>query len=722
MKKISALATAAVAVVLSGCSENNEPQIIPEAEGKEVNFSLAMPGQSRTYYDPTMWWDEDKTYTDIFWGDIMDANATEKVVVYGNFEGRNRCAYTVGGYSVKSNTATTLTKIGDTGVQWGAQPASGAKVHFYSVYPYVSDDYITQSAVGELCTELTNGQSAKSYSLVAGDKSSIMEMYALQAASMPSAARTMVANPDMSAAVMIADTEVEYGAASVPLEYKMLPNVLEVTINGPAADLINGVNDQFVDILNVIVKAKDNTTPVAGRFTYNATTGDIAVTNGQAIIQMQTSITQNNVVYHPRLYRYADGTYDKLKVRFFILPGIQASDLEIDVTTSRGYYQVNPENVAALPDFQTGKIHRVKLPLFDTDGLHEFDYSNWMDQIAPNVYVTELSIPGSWESFSTTYQVGDYKAQYKAGIRAFNLRPQGRSSNTNTTNIDQSSTAFVMVEGAGTGTSGELNTILNYLGEQLASTQQEFCVVNLRGLGLATNSSDYTVNPAAVRRVLDGNDYVYKGEITPETTVSDVAKKIIIRINADGTVNMPAADAKYPALFAKWDDGTRSTVKVEPLDWGQWTSSGETGAGNTGLNWCFSEEDHIVSVSDASSSRYPSYAMRQQALDAYIEQSLVEYQRGEHDTWFYFVIGGDYGTMSGSTYNLEASGYATVASTLNSYAYAKLSDPARQACPMGMVMMNYASSTDAKYNSANLIRTIVNNNNAFIMNKKPSSN
>lgn len=715
------LAVAAIALAAAGCSENEPAPVMPDAAGKEVNFSLDLPAQSRTYYDPMAWWDETKNATDIYWGDIFDENAIEKVAIYGEFPGRNKAGYTVSGYTAGSNTATTLTKIGDTGIQWGEETAE--PVHFYSVYPLVEDrNYLNANLEpGWLQTELTPGQSAKSYSLVSGNQSNVIRenQYSsvLMATSKPGNARTFVANPDMSAAVMIADTTVAYGSVTVPLNYKMLPNVLEITLSGPVADFKNGNNNvNYIDILSVTVSHK-NGTPIAGQFNYNPKTKAIEVVSKDAKVQMMMSVVNsNNIVSHPRLWRIDNNSVDRLKVRMFILPGINPQDLEISVDTSLGYYKLFDSSMATLPDaFQTSKIHRLKLPMFDSNGLHQFDYSSWMTQINPKVYITELSIPGSWMSFgenrdwqgnsvTRNYQGATYQQQYQAGVRAFStFFTTGTRNNDNSVNVTG-------ISANGVNGTVSLATVLNYLGQQLnpaGKDPQEFAILQLRGAGQGAST-----NPEKVRAVLAANQYVYKDEITPNTTLEKVAGKIIVKINCDGNENMPAAGNNYPALFSKWEEGTNATAKTVPLDWGAWLHNDDNeGAGNTGLYWCFTECDNIVAGNGTAGGNNATYAEREQAVRDYIELSTKSYNQSAHNTWFYLLIGGNYGDHS-------SNGYAQVAQHMNTFAYGLLSDPNRTACPMGIVMMNYAASTDPAYNSANLIRVIINNNNAFIMAKE----
>lgn len=738
-----------VTLALVACTEDNAPRPeIPDMSGKEVSFSLKVPMDSRTYYGQDSW-NPDAAAAEIFWGNPFKST-DEEVIVYGKYAGRNVGHYTVSGYGTPSssdlnagnNEATTLTKQGETGVQWGEKPADDtAPVTFFSVYPANSGSYMNQGdpANGVLRTQLIPLQSPEGYNIDASD---------LQPARTPSNVRTIEAYPDMRGAVMVAKTDAMYGAEAVDLNYKVITNVLDITINGPAWGLVNA-SAPYVDIYSVRISSKSGT-PVAGVFDYNIGDESTTVVNGNTAVTLQFGATvqsgSTTGIVYPRLFNHTSGstsaeTVDKLRLRAFLLPGVSPGDLDIYVETNLGYYQLEADKLGNL-NFVNGQIHRLKLPLLDQAGLHDFDYSRWMEQIDPAVYATELSIPGSWNSFQLVsggtnsgtvgdavqgYQVTDYLDQYTKGVRAFVLRVAAFSSTSSTASTDPAGSDVRVQTGWAWNRSNygyTLNEVLNNLGAKVAGTK-EFVVLILRGPG----TPPY-VTFDRVKAVLDANQYVYKGEITPETTVGDLAGKIVIKSNVQkrddaysGTV--PSVGDNFPSMFSEWAAGTNEITKTVPLDWGAWTEGNEGQediAGNTGLRWCFTECDNVVLEGTSTvHANVSTVSQREAAVDAYIAKSLTEFQRKEHDTWMYLVIGGNLSTDVTLTGYKASNCAAQVTSALNAYAYGKLAVSDRQACPMGIVMMNFASSTNATYSSANLIRTIINNNNTFVMQKRAGS-
>lgn len=729
---LSLLSSAVMSMIAVGCSENIQVAPVPDMTGKPVSFGISVQEKSRTYYDYDSWATETGT-AQIFWGNpwgIINASTSdEQVVIYGKYAGNNAGVYTVGGFNADSEgktgdtKATSLTLASDisaAGVQWGAKPTEGESqtVDFFSVYPAYGGQYYKggNPAAGIFQSAVPGAQPPVSYTVSDGS--------ALAPSARPADARTIICNPDMRGAVMKAHTTVEYGADMVGLKYDVITNVLDLTVQGPSADFINTYQKDYLDIQTVIISNKSEN-PIAGVFNYDAlstsATGNITPVNPntQVLVELgERSGGEGSAVNFPRLYNHGD-TADKLRIRAFLLPDVDPKELEISIQTADGL--VYTLAAGKLTDtFENGKIHRVVLPQLGAG--QQLDFSSWMEQLDPNIYVTELSIPGAWMSFNNQYQQATYDEQYKAGVRAFSMFAQGKTSSTflgqTIWTNSMSDNATVFVQALGNTEADRLNSVLNDIGQKLAG-KKEFVIVQIRGVGSGSN-----VSPVALKTVLDANQYVYKEKITPETTLADVMHKIVIKINADGTNGLHSTldEANpYPALFSQWESGTNNTVKRVPLDWGAWTNAGNTTAtGNTGLYWFFSENDAIYPDQYQShTDNCSTYEDREQAISAYASASQEQYTQATHNTWFYLLVGGEYNTSTSSWTNQTS--YAPVAQRLNTYTYNLLSDPDRKKCPMGIVMMNYAASTDAQYNSANLIRVLINNNLAFEMAKRPTT-
>lgn len=463
----------------------------------------------------------------------------------------------------------------------------------------------------------------------------------------------------------------------------------------------------------------------------------------------------------------------------------------------------------------SGKIHPIKLGYFKKRGT-QFDFSQWMGQLDPNIYISELSLPGTWHTSVADYQGSgntDFTTQYKAGIRAFEVHAKnattftpgedfvlGAAQTSSSTSgpkndiIDNTNPKGEITSGITSGTCTRTVTytktvtettsqpvesyrikLLNYnnsndltaaleklhgimnpeafvvaeigmegqggcsVPKAVTSTTERTYTAKVTQTGTYTyrrgqytyywdlvtepaddaytltntqdkgTSIEYTDKPlsayeAWVKAVSDlcitlaNKGIVYKEQITPNTTISDVAGKIIIKVNTNAesgsAVNETGWPARTPALFSRWTKGDNYDVTTVGLNWGQ--PAFENLASNP-MRWCFTELDNIGNSLDD----------RKTAVDNMNTESYKNYQLGTHNTWYECMIGGYlYGGVSAT--NCQA-----VATGMNPYLIQVLSNPNRQACPLGLIFMNYALSDT--YSGPELIRAIINNNAAFIL-------
>ena len=115
--------TLAAATFVASCSEELNPNEINKANpGDEVQFGAALPGVTKTIYG-----DETETCFPIYWvgGDKVQVASPQCQ------SGRNNAEYLIGVNGAGQNYATSMTKTGEYGVQWG----NTDEADFYSVYP-----------------------------------------------------------------------------------------------------------------------------------------------------------------------------------------------------------------------------------------------------------------------------------------------------------------------------------------------------------------------------------------------------------------------------------------------------------------------------------------------------------------------------------------------------------------------------------------------------------
>lgn len=725
MKKTSIYIAAGL--LMTSCSEKEfEPVNPSDKEGSEVTFLIGnSTPESRTMYAQDGWESDNATSQTIFWGDYLQSGdytnikGNDQIRVFCNeaVSGRQIAAYEVSPAAGGSNVAESVSKTGAYGVQWGD---ANTPHNFYAFYPATHcEASFAGGSPGIITAQVETGQSPCTYKVVRNGNTLFTGSHALadlginQGSTATGDITTIYGQPDMSAAVMAAKTVVsaaDYGKP-VALNFSVLADVLDLTINGPvtpnnlAGDNTNTnqstwKRQETIHIKNVIIESSTN--PIAGNFTLDLTNYDaknmtgytVRVINGSNSIQLstaQTNITEaSSEVNYPILHIRSENNkeVDKLRLRAFLLPGqiTNLQDLTVTVQTDCGDYTQKLGSQSVVK----GSIHRVKFPFFQQAGF-SFNFYEWMKQLDDQVYISEISYPGAWNCYSSNYQSLSVADQYAAGVRAFQINLSTEQnfivSHPEPFVTDQRSTTFT--------------TVLNNMGSYMSGHQDEFIILNI-----SRKAYDGTAfindQPAAwynkVLNVVNSNENVYKGPVTPETTIADVKGKIVVILDYDGDTS-----SAINGFILPWNDAFAKapTASITDLYWGT--------KGNTaqGMKMCISEADNVGTASGCQAT----VETRQAAIRDFISKSLAQYSTGAHNTLFQLGIGG---YANGNKNNLTSA--RGIANTFNPFVNALLADPNRQACPMGFVLMNFAG--DSNYNGSDIITTIINNNRAFTLQKK----
>lgn len=484
MKINNKWALALVPLVLAGCKDDIEQPRGPVAEsGDDVRFMISNNLQSRTVYAEP--WAE-KDIQAIYWGNYVTEDEYVNIYCPDNPErGFARYKITPKAETEQDrNHASAIVKMDEIGVQWGEKKP----YTFYSFYPADKAEIIDNSnpSSSTILATVETGQSPRvykqRYNNSEGNFSDLASFKAYNNANYPLDAsgkgtvtgdpNTIFGMPDMRAAVMVAKSErtVDQYGEDVPLLYNVLADVFDVTINGPVTPNSLGGNAangddiplDFIKIQGVTIEAVDLTKtvsgaapdpknpgdyqtaddlPITGQFELNMADGTInkESISGNATVQMQLSMTEkddkgNDAVYYPTLYVRSGSTLpvndkaiDHLRVRAFLIPGQITTQnmnrLRIHLQTDCGDFYQMLENDG---NFQGGKgeIYPVKLGYFKVPGA-SFDLKRWIGQLNPNIYLSELSIPGAWHAANSDYQ-GNVTMQdlYNNGIRAFEVHTE----------------------------------------------------------------------------------------------------------------------------------------------------------------------------------------------------------------------------------------------------------------------------------------------------------
>lgn len=391
-------------------SENNHG-VIPQGNGIVfgANASYAGGAQSRTDYgdyetDP----DGNKISQKILWLE------TDHVDIYSEKSPN----YTQVVYGIqKVDGKDYLLALGD-GLQWDY---SSQAQDFYAVYP--SKNSIKNEAIKNL-VNFENG---------------VLTGYVPvnQQHNITKEDGKWVAKPNMDYLYMAAVAKnypipTDPEQSGISLDFVPLTTTLEVTFVGPTEAPIASFN----------VFAPESS-PIAGSFTCNLA-GDLGE-DGYPICNYSPSSTVRNMITVTTYYEengrqkpieLADG--ETITFNIFLLPHQNLTDISLRVagfnTASRTMTLAKGENKVVLQPHKKTCV-KVAAPRINTG---ETNY--WLSGIDDKVLVSQLSIPGTANSFSYLYNDANsdwYKTQSKtiieqwnAGIRCFELKCPQSSSNT----------------------------------------------------------------------------------------------------------------------------------------------------------------------------------------------------------------------------------------------------------------------------------------------------
>ena len=225
--------TLALTFLFAGCSEDELTKGPGAQVGDEVQFGLSLSNlDTRTVYG-----DETSTGFPIYWvnGDKVRVASPQCL------SGRNSAEYQIAVDGEEQNYATSMTKTGDVGVQWGDEDAD-----FYSIYP--------SSASTSLTVE---GNTVKT----------TLHVDATQFASTTDNGTSYYAQPaEMGNVVMYAKAANVNSGDTVKLRYIPFSTVLEFEINAPSTN--TGSEKSEITIQSLTLTAPTGTT-IAGDVSFN---------------------------------------------------------------------------------------------------------------------------------------------------------------------------------------------------------------------------------------------------------------------------------------------------------------------------------------------------------------------------------------------------------------------------------------------------------------------
>lgn len=391
--------------MLTGCSDDEGGTARPAA-GTPISFSLTSSG-TRTIYDDT------DPYQ-INW-----VNGDQIKIFCAEAENAKSALYNVAPASTAKDG--TISAAGSDVLQWGGDTETH---HFYATYPGAADG-VTVDANGIATFPINRNQ-----------KCTVTTTNGYDA--------NVVAKPDMKNANMVASTATAPTDNAVKLAFKPLMTTLEIVVQGPASN-INSSNARVtgVSIVSTITTTSSET---GNDFKYDIAKGTISGSAGTGTPTTKSETTFISLVDANGNASYVDlANGHTLTLTAFLPPMSEAHAAAMNRQVKvRVHITGNAELTASIKtndastnnwttQFKPSAKKKITLPAIPS-GIQATG-NNWITPLDGNIYVSQMSIPGSHDAatgeemvsfvgdlFAQT-QENTLQTQWNLGIRCFDLRP-----------------------------------------------------------------------------------------------------------------------------------------------------------------------------------------------------------------------------------------------------------------------------------------------------------
>lgn len=610
----------ALAFLTCGCQEDEGTSILP-TPGEEVKFGgmLDTNELTRTVYGDEA---QDGSSFPIYW-----VNGDQVLIASpdcANNGGVGSATYAISVDGDQQNYATSMDKTGEIGVRWG----DNATANFYSVYPASEYTRFTQPLTVARLTVTTQ-----------------------QNATWNTVDNTV--NPDMSACFMYAKTENVQSGAEVNLAYKPLSTAVRFTVNGPTTG----------EPITISYARLYAPTGVALSGTFNVDFTQTG-TDGMPTVSAVTGRTYNyasmNVASKTGSYLTLEKGESVDLQLFFLLERETTMDknwyMEIATADGRSFIKHMIADDGGNLILKPGQIH--KLPDLPTlTQSEEWDPSNWMANIQRNVYLSEISIPGSWNSLNRQIQgeAPSITVQYEAGVRAFHLDTRWRAVwvSDGLFSGHYEITDLGIADGGDTynveGNDGKTNKCMTQAATTFESALDEI-VGNVKGDEYmvvfctfaqgSTRYGDWRSAIADVCNKYDDKKVIDARTLTANSTVADVLGSVIVVVNTY-TPGELSSKTFFTNMPNELDPETypNSPYLEAPLTFNNVTNSGITLYATYAQ---ITNDGNGATGEDGDRGYEPTLTQREQKCENLLNWSQDNYVRGtfQHNAWIYMGLGG----------------------------------------------------------------------------------
>lgn len=415
-------ALVSTAILLAGCQEND---IVKPKEtwhkGDNVEFRVRAGyennggNDTRTVYTGKTYTIDGKTYERVDWveGDQIRIFCQE---AQNPAEGHNYADYKIVSHKNEGGKEDYgyLERVNPNGsLQWG----DPSKKHtFYAFYPSPA-----QNSQLEMSDNWAKG--------VVPMEQTPLEITATDG-------KNYVAKPNMNYAFMTAKAVMEPGSSNeVNLSFKSMVTALELELKGPDQQTVN-----LTDI-----RISSDTENLTGPFTCDL---DKVATDGYPDCTILSTTDDRHTVNvslvdkNGKPFSLSGGK--TLKVTVFLLPLDDYKALKISLQTAKG---IKSHDLTANGSPMIIKSHLKNL-VQNIQVPSNFTANQWLSHMNSNVLLSQLSIPGTGNSYSYEYsgtendtvnfkaQMHDIAGQWNLGVRAFEITA-GRNADTGVSNFGQ---------------------------------------------------------------------------------------------------------------------------------------------------------------------------------------------------------------------------------------------------------------------------------------------
>lgn len=677
-----------LALLACSCQDEEQGGVQP-TPGQDVQFGATLEQNgSRTIYDTPDTDDQgDPTAYPIYWenGDEVIVSSPE----CADNGGVGNANYKVNvGNNTTQNYATSLDKTGDRGVRWGNNQTG----NFYSFYP------ASHAELGSDYKTMTVTMPAQQDNNIETDEQG----------------NITVVRPDMEACFMYAGSTASSGE-TVNLRYIPLSTAVRFTLRGPQSG-------DPVTVNYVRIYAPQGTV-IDGSFTLdfsNASTKDgnkkaptVTAANGRNYVTMNAANPETN-----QYLTLGPGENAEL-CAFLLLEKEQPINEHwyIEVGLSDGtslkkslVASGDTDNMTLVP----GKVHNLgELPQLQSGGA--WDPANWMANLQRNVYLSEISLPGSWnsgnidsqpafQSEGTTINGTNIDAQYKAGVRAFHIDTRWNARQilpgtvyiTEDLGVANGGASYNLLNGEGRYMHWNNQTfediLLNDIIHEDTSNPEnnrprddEYMVVICTFAQDSYNVTDFNGNldwKGRISQICASSDKVVDARtLTPNTCVADVLGKVIVVVNTSSDDEVANSKCLFMNMGMELDENefTGQDYYTTDLKWNNNTSSGismyATHAQIT--------KDQVSTPDDRGFA--PTLSQREYHLQNILNVSKGNYNNlanYQHNIWYYLGLGGYY----------YPEDHLGVARDLNNWIDDKVDEMSAggEYYPLGIVLMNCA--------------------------------